>query len=27
LGAADFGRISSTIINNREMQFGLKYMF
>jgi hypothetical protein len=27
LGAADFGRISSTIINNREMQFGLKYLF
>jgi hypothetical protein len=27
LGAADFGRISSTIINNREMQFGLKYIF
>jgi len=27
LGAADFGRISSTIINNREMQFGLKYTF
>jgi hypothetical protein len=27
LGAADFGRISSTIINNREMQFGLKYRF
>jgi len=27
LGAADFGRINSTIINNREMQFGLKYSF
>jgi hypothetical protein len=27
LGAADFGRISSTVINNREMQFGLKYKF
>jgi hypothetical protein len=27
LGAADFGRINSTIINNREMQFGLRYMF
>lgn len=27
LGAADFGRISGTIINNREMQFGLKYVF
>ena len=27
LGAADFGRISSTVINNREMQFGLKYRF
>src|SRR5205807_1981382 len=27
LGAADFGRISSTVINNREMQFGLKYLF
>jgi hypothetical protein len=27
LGAADFGRISSTIVNNREMQFGLKYFF
>lgn len=27
LGAADFGRINSTIINNREMQFGLKYLF
>ncbi|HUQ95960.1 MAG TPA: TonB-dependent receptor [Bryobacteraceae bacterium] len=27
LGAADFGRITSTIINNREMQFGLKYIF
>jgi hypothetical protein len=27
LGAVDFGRISSTVINNREMQFGLKYLF
>ena len=27
LGNATFGRISSTAINNREMQFGLKYMF
>jgi hypothetical protein len=27
LGSADFGRITSTIINNREMQFGLKYLF
>ncbi len=27
LGAADFGRISGTIISNREMQFGLKYLF
>jgi hypothetical protein len=27
LGSADFGRISSTVINNREMQFGLKYRF
>jgi len=27
LGGADFGRISSTVINNREMQFGLKYLF
>jgi hypothetical protein len=27
LGAADFGRIGGTIINNREMQFGLKYSF
>lgn len=27
LGAADFGRISSTTVNNREMQFGLKYRF
>jgi hypothetical protein len=26
-GSADFGRISSTVINNREMQFGLKYKF
>jgi hypothetical protein len=27
LGAADFGRINSTVVNNREMQLGLKYMF
>lgn len=27
LGAADFGRISGTVVNNREMQFGLKYLF
>jgi hypothetical protein len=27
LGSADFGRISSTVINNREMQFGLKFYF
>ncbi len=27
LGAADFGRIGSTIVNNREMQLGLKYIF
>ena len=27
LGSADFGRINSTVINNREMQFGLKYLF
>lgn len=27
LGAADFGRINSTVINNREMQLGLKYLF
>ncbi len=27
LGAADFGRIGGTVINNREMQFGLKYGF
>jgi hypothetical protein len=27
LGAADFGRIGGTSINNREMQFGLKYIF
>ncbi|MBI3682801.1 MAG: TonB-dependent receptor [Acidobacteria bacterium] len=27
LGAADFGRVNSTIINNRELQFGLKYVF
>jgi hypothetical protein len=27
LGAADFGRINGTVINNREMQFGMKYIF
>jgi hypothetical protein len=27
LGAADFGRIGGTSINNREMQLGLKYIF
>jgi hypothetical protein len=27
LGAADFGRINATIVNNREMQLGLKYLF
>lgn len=27
LGSADFGRISGTSVNNREMQFGLKYGF
>ncbi|MBI2686623.1 MAG: TonB-dependent receptor [Acidobacteria bacterium] len=27
LGAADFGRIGSTVVNNREMQLGLKYIF
>jgi hypothetical protein len=27
LGSATFGRITSTVINNREMQFGLKYRF
>ena len=27
LGAAGFGRISGTVLNNREMQFGLKYVF
>ena len=27
LGSADFGRISSTVIDNREMQVGLKYIF
>jgi hypothetical protein len=27
LGGADFGRITSTVINNREMQFALKYTF
>lgn len=27
LGAADFGRIGGTVVNNREMQLGLKYMF
>ena len=27
LGAADFGRINGTVVNNREMQLGLKYVF
>jgi len=27
LGAADFGRIGGTALNNREMQLGLKYLF
>ncbi len=27
LGVANFGQISSTALNNREMQFGLKYRF
>ena len=27
VGAADFGRINSTAVNNREMQCGLKYIF
>ncbi|MCS7024870.1 MAG: TonB-dependent receptor [Bryobacteraceae bacterium] len=27
LGAADFGRINSTVVNNREMQLALKYLF
>ena len=27
LGSADLGRIGGTVINNREMQFGLKYSF
>ncbi|HTM50876.1 MAG TPA: TonB-dependent receptor [Bryobacteraceae bacterium] len=27
LGSADFGRINSTILNNREMQLGLKFLF
>ena len=27
LGNPTFGRITSTLSNNREMQFGLKYLF
>jgi hypothetical protein len=27
LGSATFGRVTSTVINNREMQLGLKYIF
>lgn len=27
LGSSDFGRVTGTVINNREMQFGLKYLF
>jgi hypothetical protein len=27
VGSADIGRITGTMINNREMQFGLKYLF
>ena len=27
LGSATFGRITSTLINNREMQLALKYIF
>jgi hypothetical protein len=27
IGAADLGRIGSTVVNNREMQLGLKYIF
>jgi hypothetical protein len=27
LGSSEFGRVNGTVINNREMQFGLKYLF
>jgi hypothetical protein len=27
LGSAEFGRVTGTTINNREMQFGIKYLF